>query len=97
MTLHMRTLDELLTPPGADSSGLSTQEYFVNMGPQHPISHGSLRLVLRLALSRVDGGALAVSPEQAATMRELHLFHDAQREACGRADYARARAAARMG
>ncbi len=48
MTLHMRTLDELLTPPGADSSGLSTQEYFVNMGPQHPISHGSLRLVLRL-------------------------------------------------
>lgn len=48
MTVRVRTLDELLTPPAAGSSALSTQEYFVNMGPQHPIAHGSLRLVLRL-------------------------------------------------
>ena len=48
MTVKIRTLDEHLTPPSAGSSELSTQEYFVNMGPQHPIAHGSLRLVLRL-------------------------------------------------
>jgi NADH-quinone oxidoreductase subunit D/NADH-quinone oxidoreductase subunit C/D len=48
MTVKIRTLDELLTPPAAGSSELSTQEYFVNMGPQHPIAHGSLRLVIRL-------------------------------------------------
>ena len=27
---------------------LSTQEYFVNMGPQHPSTHGVLRLILRM-------------------------------------------------
>ncbi len=29
-------------------SPLGTQEYFVNMGPQHPSTHGVLRLVLKL-------------------------------------------------
>ena len=48
MSVTIRTLDELLTPPTAADSPLSTQEYFVNMGPQHPIAHGSLRIVLRL-------------------------------------------------
>ena len=48
MTVAIRTLDEILTPPETASSPLSTQEYFVNMGPQHPIAHGSLRMVLRL-------------------------------------------------
>jgi NADH-quinone oxidoreductase subunit D/NADH-quinone oxidoreductase subunit C/D len=31
-----------------DDSPLATQEYFVNMGPQHPSTHGVLRLVLKL-------------------------------------------------
>jgi len=32
----------------SEGSALSTQEYFVNMGPQHPSTHGVLRLVLKL-------------------------------------------------
>jgi len=48
MTVTIRKLDELLQPPAAAESGLNTQEYYVNMGPQHPISHGSLRFVARL-------------------------------------------------
>ena len=27
---------------------ISTQEYFINMGPQHPSTHGVLRLVLTI-------------------------------------------------
>lgn len=48
MAITIRTLDEHLAPPAAGGNGPSTQEYFVNMGPQHPIAHGSLRLVIRL-------------------------------------------------
>ncbi len=48
MTVQVRTLDELLRPPLEADSDLTTQEYLVNMGPQHPIAHGSLRIVLRL-------------------------------------------------
>lgn len=48
MTVTIRTLDELLKPPASADSALNTQEYFVNMGPQHPISHGSLRFVAKL-------------------------------------------------
>lgn len=32
----------------SQGEALSMQEYFVNMGPQHPSTHGVLRLVLRL-------------------------------------------------
>jgi NADH:ubiquinone oxidoreductase subunit D len=37
-------------PPGflKARTGESTEEYFINMGPQHPSTHGVLRLVLRL-------------------------------------------------
>ncbi len=35
-------------PKNINSQKLSTQEYFVNMGPQHPSTHGVLRLVLRM-------------------------------------------------
>lgn len=31
-----------------DAQGLTTQEFFVNMGPQHPSTHGVLRLVLKM-------------------------------------------------
>ncbi|MCC6697152.1 MAG: NADH-quinone oxidoreductase subunit D [Candidatus Hydrogenedentes bacterium] len=48
MTVHVRTLDELLHAPLEADSELTTQEYLVNMGPQHPIAHGSLRVVVRL-------------------------------------------------
>ncbi len=48
MSVQIKTLADIVYPPiGADSS-LSTQEYFINMGPQHPIAHGSLKLVLLL-------------------------------------------------
>ncbi len=32
----------------ATTQGLKTQEYFINMGPQHPSTHGVLRLMLTL-------------------------------------------------
>ncbi len=48
MSVQVRTLDDLLHAPLAADSELTTQEYLVNMGPQHPIAHGSLRVVLRL-------------------------------------------------
>ena len=32
----------------AENTDLKTQEYFINMGPQHPSTHGVLRLVLGL-------------------------------------------------
>ncbi len=48
MTVAIKSLDDTLKAPGAAASSLSTQEYYVNMGPQHPIAHGSLRVVLRL-------------------------------------------------
>ncbi|MEW6750340.1 MAG: NADH-quinone oxidoreductase subunit D [Candidatus Latescibacterota bacterium] len=54
MTVKVRTLDEVIQPPAAAQSPLSTQEYFVNMGPQHPIAHGSLRLVVMLDGETVD-------------------------------------------
>ncbi len=48
MTVTIKSLDDVLKAPGTAESSLSTQEYYVNMGPQHPIAHGSLRVVLRL-------------------------------------------------
>ncbi|MBI3009162.1 MAG: NADH-quinone oxidoreductase subunit D, partial [Candidatus Omnitrophica bacterium] len=30
------------------SVGVDTEEFFVNMGPQHPATHGILRLLLKL-------------------------------------------------
>ena len=35
-----------LTPQSKDA--LKTEEYFINMGPQHPSTHGVLRLVMKL-------------------------------------------------
>jgi NADH-quinone oxidoreductase subunit D len=46
MTAVIKTLDELLTSPAETTTPLSTEEYFLNMGPQHPIAHGSMKLVL---------------------------------------------------
>lgn len=48
MTVRIRTLEEIVRPPQTADSRLSTQEYYLNMGPQHPIAHGSLRLILLL-------------------------------------------------
>ena len=48
MTVTVKTLNDIIAPPHAAASALATEEYFVNMGPQHPIAHGSLRLVVRL-------------------------------------------------
>ncbi len=49
MTIRVKTLDELLAEPAVPPQVQDTQEFYVNMGPQHPIAHGSLRLVLLLA------------------------------------------------
>ncbi|MDH3348875.1 MAG: NADH-quinone oxidoreductase subunit D [Desulfobulbaceae bacterium] len=44
-------LQPVIAPPGFRTGGdtsTSTEEYFLNMGPQHPSTHGVLRLVLKL-------------------------------------------------
>ncbi len=44
------------TPAAAEGNAVSAYEdYFVNMGPQHPSTHGVLRLVLKLAGETVLG------------------------------------------
>jgi NADH-quinone oxidoreductase subunit D len=48
MSVKVRTLEDRLHIEGMGDSKLSTQEYFVNMGPQHPSTHGVLRLILKL-------------------------------------------------
>lgn len=48
MSVHVITLaDRTKTSRRADSP-LETQEYFINVGPQHPSTHGVLRLILKL-------------------------------------------------
>ncbi len=48
MTVNIQKLDDKLRIAQEANSALQTQEYMINMGPQHPIAHGSLRLVLRM-------------------------------------------------
>ena len=46
--IELKTLSQITNPPQGANSPLSTQEYFVNMGPQHPSTHGVLRLILKM-------------------------------------------------
>lgn len=48
MTVQIRTLEDKMFVPAEAQSTLQTQEYMINMGPQHPIAHGSLRLLLKM-------------------------------------------------
>jgi NADH-quinone oxidoreductase subunit D len=48
MNVRPRTLADRTRAPESPDSELATQEYFINMGPQHPSTHGVLRLVLKL-------------------------------------------------
>ncbi len=48
MNTRVSTLEDRVRPPAAAGGPLSTQEFFINMGPQHPSTHGVLRLVLKL-------------------------------------------------
>ncbi|MBF0351537.1 MAG: NADH-quinone oxidoreductase subunit D [SAR324 cluster bacterium] len=48
MTVHISTLNDRTTVPENSKSSLNTQEFFINMGPQHPSTHGVLRLVLKM-------------------------------------------------
>ncbi|QEG01969.1 NAD(P)H-quinone oxidoreductase subunit H [Stieleria maiorica] len=53
MTVEVSSLKELVEQASGTSGSPDTQEYFVNMGPQHPSTHGVLRLVLKLDGERV--------------------------------------------
>jgi len=46
-TMAEVTLEPVEKPCSGDQEGIS-EEYFLNMGPQHPSTHGVLRLMLRL-------------------------------------------------
>lgn len=46
------SIDELVENASAPDAS-ETQEYFINMGPQHPATHGVLRLLLKLDGERV--------------------------------------------
>ncbi|MBF0277787.1 MAG: NADH-quinone oxidoreductase subunit D [SAR324 cluster bacterium] len=48
MNVHVSTLDEKTRSSLAIESHSETEEYFINMGPQHPSTHGVLRLILKL-------------------------------------------------
>ena len=47
-----------MLPPGFRiQRETNTEEFFINMGPQHPSTHGALRLALRM-----DGETVMVTP-----------------------------------
>ncbi len=48
MSVTVTSLAERIKVPESVDSLLDTQEYFINMGPQHPATHGVLRLLLKL-------------------------------------------------
>jgi NADH-quinone oxidoreductase subunit D len=48
MSVRVTSLEERIKIPESADSPLDTQEYFINMGPQHPATHGVLRLMLKL-------------------------------------------------
>lgn len=48
MTVEVSSLRDLIEQASGPGRSPDTQEYFVNMGPQHPSTHGVLRLVLKL-------------------------------------------------
>ncbi|MBT4762184.1 MAG: NADH-quinone oxidoreductase subunit D [Bdellovibrionaceae bacterium] len=46
--IELKTLQDQFNLGQKGLSGNDTQEFFVNMGPQHPSTHGVLRLVLKM-------------------------------------------------
>ncbi len=46
--MELKTLESLFVTGDESLGSNDTQEYFVNMGPQHPSTHGVLRLVLKM-------------------------------------------------
>jgi NADH-quinone oxidoreductase subunit D len=48
MNVSVSSLNERIKRAAKGDGEVLTQEYFVNMGPQHPSTHGVLRMVLRM-------------------------------------------------
>lgn len=48
MSVTITSLAQRIKVTDSADSPLDTQEYFINMGPQHPATHGVLRLMLKL-------------------------------------------------
>jgi NADH-quinone oxidoreductase subunit D len=48
MTVAISSLLNKIRVPDSDSGPIDAKEYFINMGPQHPATHGVLRLMLKL-------------------------------------------------
>lgn len=48
MKPQVTSILEKVQMPNTPSGPLATQEFFINMGPQHPSTHGVLRLLLKL-------------------------------------------------
>ncbi|MFC2074814.1 NADH-quinone oxidoreductase subunit D [Bdellovibrionota bacterium] len=48
MSVKVSSIAERTKIPETPTSAVDTQEYFINMGPQHPSCHGVLRLIMKL-------------------------------------------------
>lgn len=71
--------DQTLEITGPDAGGTEMREMVLNMGPQHPSTHGVLRIVLNLAGERVLNaecviGYLHRGVEKIAESRNYHSF-----------------------
>ncbi len=70
-------MSDIATPPALATSSLKTDQMFINMGPQHPSTHGVLRIALTLEGEVIvkavpDIGYLHRGTEKLAEVRGYH-------------------------